>query len=41
MLSENRENLENLRLDYVMLQDYIRQQGAVLQDLDGRIEIVY
>ncbi|XP_063388762.1 apyrase-like [Cydia fagiglandana] len=41
MLSENRENLENLQLDYVMLQEFLRHQGAVLQDLDGRIEVVF
>ncbi|XP_063541299.1 apyrase-like isoform X1 [Cydia strobilella] len=41
MLSENRENLENLQLDYVMLQQFLRHQGAVLRDLDGRIEIVF
>ncbi|KAG6443012.1 apyrase [Manduca sexta] len=41
MLSENRENLENLEVDYVMLQRYMRRQGVVTKDLDGRIQIVY
>ncbi|XP_050353509.1 apyrase-like [Nymphalis io] len=41
MLSQNRENLVNLDLDYVMLQRYLRRQGTVLQDLDGRIQIVH
>ncbi|XP_004928875.1 apyrase [Bombyx mori] len=41
MLSNNRENLENLDVDYVVLQRYMRRQQTVLQDLDGRIQIVY
>ncbi|CAG5044109.1 unnamed protein product [Parnassius apollo] len=41
MLSENRENVENLGVDYVLLQHHMRKQGTVIQDLDGRIEIVY
>ncbi|OWR54937.1 putative apyrase [Danaus plexippus plexippus] len=41
MLSENRENLVNLEIDYVMIQRYLRKQGSVVKDLDGRIQIVY
>ncbi|KAJ0173095.1 hypothetical protein K1T71_011271 [Dendrolimus kikuchii] len=41
MLSENRWNLVNLEIDYVMLQRFMRAQGTVVQDLDGRIQIVY
>lgn len=41
MLSENRENLEVLELDYVLLQRYMRRQGTVLKDLDGRIQVVF
>ncbi|CAH2052156.1 unnamed protein product, partial [Iphiclides podalirius] len=41
MLSQNRENLENLEVDYVMLQRHMRKQANVIQDLDGRIQIVY
>ncbi|XP_048482576.1 apyrase-like isoform X2 [Plutella xylostella] len=41
MLSEHRQDMEYIELDYVMLQDYMRQQGTVMQDLDGRIKIVY
>ncbi|CAG9559138.1 unnamed protein product [Danaus chrysippus] len=41
MLSENRENLVNLEVDYVMIQRYLRKQGSVVKDLDGRIKIVY
>ncbi|KAL0818302.1 hypothetical protein ABMA28_008788 [Loxostege sticticalis] len=40
MLSEHRENLINLKVDYVMMQDFMRRQGTVVQDLDGRIQIV-
>ncbi|XP_068623676.1 apyrase-like [Battus philenor] len=41
MLSQNRQNLENLEVDYVMLQRFMRKQGFVVQDIDGRIQIVY
>ncbi|KAI5642596.1 calcineurin-like phosphoesterase domain-containing protein [Phthorimaea operculella] len=41
VLSEKRENKVDLDLDYVMLQRYMRRQQVVMQDLDGRIQIVY
>ncbi|XP_049879114.1 apyrase-like [Pectinophora gossypiella] len=41
MLSENRENMEVLDVDYVMLQRHMRRQQVVAQGLDGRIQIVY
>ncbi|KPJ11542.1 5'-nucleotidase [Papilio machaon] len=41
MLSENRENVENLEVDYVMLQRHMRKQRDVIQDHDGRIQIVF
>ncbi|KAM3963824.1 apyrase [Aphomia sociella] len=41
MLSDNRENLDFLEIDYVMLQRYMRRQRTVVRDLDGRIQIVY
>uniref|UniRef100_A0A2A4JW25 5'-Nucleotidase C-terminal domain-containing protein n=1 Tax=Heliothis virescens TaxID=7102 RepID=A0A2A4JW25_HELVI len=41
VLSDNRENLEVLDVDYELLQKYMRRQGVVVKDLDGRIQIVY
>ncbi|XP_022831848.1 apyrase-like, partial [Spodoptera litura] len=41
MLSENRKNIETFEIDYMMLRDYMRRQGVVTKDLDGRIQIVY
>ncbi|KPJ20777.1 5'-nucleotidase [Papilio xuthus] len=41
MLSENRENVENLDVDYVMLQRHMRKQRNVIQDHDGRIQVVF
>ncbi|XP_013184145.2 apyrase [Amyelois transitella] len=41
MLSENRENMLNLEVDYVYLQQYMRRQRTVIKDLDGRIQIVF
>lgn len=41
VLSENRWNLDTLDVDYVMMQRFMRSQDVVVQDLDGRIEIVY
>ncbi|CAH1641137.1 unnamed protein product [Spodoptera littoralis] len=41
MLSENRKNIEIFEIDYIMLRDYMRRQGVVTKDLDGRIQIVY
>ncbi|XP_052751850.1 trifunctional nucleotide phosphoesterase protein YfkN-like [Galleria mellonella] len=42
MLSNNKENVETLPYtDFVMLQQYMRRQKTILQDLDGRIQIVY
>ncbi|XP_047032522.1 apyrase-like [Helicoverpa zea] len=41
MLSDNRENVEVMEVDYVLLQKYMRRQGVVVKDLDGRIKIAY
>ncbi|CAB3246164.1 unnamed protein product [Arctia plantaginis] len=41
MLAKHRENVENLGVDYVLLQRYLRRQQKVAKDLDGRIQIVY
>ncbi|CAH2986250.1 unnamed protein product [Chilo suppressalis] len=41
MLSDNRENLDTLPVDYVILQQYMRAQQVVTKDLDGRITIVW
>ncbi|PZC83465.1 hypothetical protein B5X24_HaOG207448 [Helicoverpa armigera] len=41
MLSEHRENLEPLDVDYTVLQRYMRRQRVVTKDVDGRIKIVY
>ncbi|CAH2263584.1 jg10903 [Pararge aegeria aegeria] len=41
MLANNRENIEDLGVDYVMLRSTLRRQGTVLKDVDGRIQIVY
>ncbi|CAH0595310.1 unnamed protein product [Chrysodeixis includens] len=41
MISDNKENEDELDVDYVMLQSYLRRQKVVMRDLDGRIRIVY
>nr|XP_034827690.1 apyrase-like [Maniola hyperantus] len=41
MLANNREHVEDVGVDYVMLRRGLRRQGTVLKDLDGRIQIVY
>ncbi|XP_059048753.1 apyrase-like [Achroia grisella] len=42
MLADNKENQVVLpRVDYVILQKYMRRQRTVLRDLDQRIKIVY
>ncbi|KAH9637550.1 hypothetical protein HF086_010195, partial [Spodoptera exigua] len=41
MISENRKNLQTWEIDYVMLQRYMRRQGVVTKDVDGRIQIDY
>ncbi|XP_063833090.1 apyrase-like [Ostrinia nubilalis] len=40
MLAEHRENLIRMQVDYVLMQDHMRRQGTVVQDLDGRIQVV-
>ncbi|XP_045503273.1 apyrase-like isoform X1 [Colias croceus] len=41
MLSQNRENLQIYDTDYKILQDNMRKNKIIFQDLDGRIQIVY
>ncbi|KAL4712357.1 hypothetical protein ACJJTC_001518 [Scirpophaga incertulas] len=41
MLSEHRENLQTLQVDYVVLQQYLRKQQVIMKDLDGRIQVVW
>ncbi|XP_034835926.1 apyrase [Maniola hyperantus] len=39
MISNNRENVEVLGVDFEILMKYVRQQSPIIQDLDGRIMI--
>ncbi|XP_023941676.2 apyrase [Bicyclus anynana] len=41
MLANNRENVEDVDVDYLVLRRSLRRQGTVIQDLDGRIQIVH
>ncbi|XP_045779141.1 apyrase-like [Maniola jurtina] len=39
MISNNRENVEVLGVDYEILMNYVRQQSPIIKDLDGRLAI--
>lgn len=39
MISNNRQNVENVGIDYDLIMQYIRQQSPVFTEVDGRIKI--
>lgn len=39
MISENRQNVEVVGVDYDVLMQYMKRQSPVIKDLDGRIQI--
>ncbi|CAK1541648.1 unnamed protein product [Leptosia nina] len=41
MLTDNRQNIQEFEIDYVALQQHMRKTQIFLQDLDGRIQVVY
>lgn len=41
MLAKHRKNVEDLGVDYLLLQRYLRRKQKVAKNLDGRIQIVY
>ncbi|GBP15284.1 hypothetical protein EVAR_92277_1 [Eumeta japonica] len=39
MISENRRNVEDVGIDYEVLQNYMARMSPILSDVDGRIQI--